>query len=204
MPSPTSPRSRSLLVVLAALALAVAACASPEQQASPESGDFSGSDISFLQGMLPHHADGVGMAELVDERTEREELVAFAEQVRTRQQAEVAEMRELLERSGAGEGDGGGEVDDDAEDALGDDDAERTPAQRSELEALDGTPFDLTFLDRMIAHHESAIRDAQRYIDRGDHPDVLALAERIVAEQSDELEQMERWRDQWSAEDDAG
>jgi uncharacterized protein (DUF305 family) len=190
------PTALRLATVAVAVLLLLVACTTEEQAASPESGDFSGPDVAFLQGMIPHHEDGVAMAALVEERSERDELRALARDIVDRQREQAQEMRTLLERAGAQQPDedaGEGEHDELGE-AL-------TEDERTELRNLDGTPFDLTFLDRMIAHHDSAIRDAQRHLDRGDHPEVIALAERIVGEQSAEVEQMERWRDEWAAED---
>jgi uncharacterized protein (DUF305 family) len=170
------------LPALLILALAVAACGTPEQQASPESGDFSGTDVTFLRDMVVHHEEAVTMAELVFDRTDRDELGALAEQIVTVQRAEVEEMRELLSRAGTSTEGSDAAHEDHDEDGLAD---------------LDGTSFEVRFLDRMIAHHRSAVRDAQRHIDRGDNPEVRALAERIVTDQEREIDQMERWQVEW-------
>jgi uncharacterized protein (DUF305 family) len=182
---------RRLSLVLVGL-LALTACATEEQTASPESGEFSGPDVAFLRDMIPHHEEAVVMAELVPERTERQELVELAEDIVGSQTTEVEQMRDLLERSGADQPDADG-------DHGGHDDA-LTEEELGALSALEGTPFDLAFLDLMIAHHRSAVRDAQDVLDRGDNPEVRILAESIIAEQEAELERMERWRDEWGAE----
>ena len=57
--------------------------------------------------------------------------------------------------------------------------------------------FDHRFIDMMIPHHEGAImmaRNAQREATR---PELLKLAESIIAGQQKEIDQMKEWRAKW-------
>jgi uncharacterized protein (DUF305 family) len=54
--------------------------------------------------------------------------------------------------------------------------------------------FDRTFIDMMIRHHQGAIRMAQAQLQRGEDPELKALARAIVVAQSREIEQMNSWR----------
>jgi uncharacterized protein (DUF305 family) len=154
------PTALRLATVAVAVLLLLVACTTEEQAASPESGDFSGPDVAFLQGMIPHHEDGVAMAALVEERSERDELRALARDIVDRQREQAQEMRTLLERAGAQQPDedaGEGEHDELGE-AL-------TEDERTELRNLDGTPFDLTFLRLAVVavHHGDEVdRDLLR------------------------------------------
>ena len=47
------------------------------------------------------------------------------------------------------------------------------------------------FLSQMIVHHEGAIEMAQREVDNGQNPDVITLAEDIIASQTAEITTME-------------
>ena len=42
---------------------------------------FSSSDVDFMQRMIPHHRQAVEMAALVEERTNREEIVDLAARI---------------------------------------------------------------------------------------------------------------------------
>ncbi|UZN04257.1 DUF305 domain-containing protein [Cellulomonas sp. S1-8] len=56
---------------------------------------------------------------------------------------------------------------------------------------------DTAFAQMMIVHHEGAIEMAGLAVERADDPAVLALAERIEAAQSPEIELMAGWLEAW-------
>jgi uncharacterized protein (DUF305 family) len=60
-------------------------------------------------------------------------------------------------------------------------------------EPLRHTEADVRFMQGMIAHHLQAIEMTDLVADRTSRADVLLLAQRIKASQSDELELMEKW-----------
>ncbi len=53
-------------------------------------------DQEFLEQMIPHHEMAVMMAQMLLKTTNREELQQFAENIITLQNAEIAQMKELL------------------------------------------------------------------------------------------------------------
>jgi uncharacterized protein (DUF305 family) len=57
--------------------------------------------------------------------------------------------------------------------------------------------FDLMFIDMMIQHHEGALAMAEVAIERGEHPEVIEMAELIIAAQEEEIAQLEAWRTAW-------
>ena len=65
------------------------------QGASPEE-----ADEQFLRLMIPHHQAAVVMAEAVLERSDRPEVVRFAQKTMLEQQGEVRGMQALLQRKG--------------------------------------------------------------------------------------------------------
>ncbi len=65
-----------------------------------------------------------------------------------------------------------------------------TPAQA-------GQPFDLSFIDSMIEHHEGAIAMAQQALEQAEHEEIRQLAQAIVDAQAAEIAQMREWRDAW-------
>jgi uncharacterized protein (DUF305 family) len=185
------------LLVLAALVLA--ACGSDEDPIAAgsapagdeESASFNDADISFIQGMIPHHQQATEMAALVAERSEREELRSFADKIIADQSAEIEEMQGLLAAAGAEEGAGHG--------GTGGMSGSSQEPDMAELQGLSGQEFDLAFLDMMSAHHKSAIEMAEQVLDEGGNRRVADLANRIMETQRAEIEQMAVWRGDWAA-----
>ncbi len=58
-------------------------------------------------------------------------------------------------------------------------------------------PFDQRFLDQMIMHHEGAVMSTQHMIASSTRPELRDLAQRIIAGQQAELDQMRAWRTTW-------
>ena len=63
----------------------------------------------------------------------------------------------------------------------------------------DPPPFDLVFIDAMVAHHEGAITMAEVALvpGRAAHPEVADLAASVIASQGAEVTQLLGWRDAW-------
>lgn len=53
------------------------------------------------------------------------------------------------------------------------------------------------FVLGMIPHHQEAVDVARVVLERGERPEVRAMAEAIVATQADEIAQLEAWRAAW-------
>ncbi len=51
-----------------------------------------------------------------------------------------------------------------------------------------GTGTDRAFAAEMVPHHESAVEMAEEAVERGEHPEIVDLAEDIVASQNEEIE----------------
>lgn len=58
-------------------------------------------------------------------------------------------------------------------------------------------PYDLQFLDTMVAHHRAAIDMATAIEGRAQHPELNTLAQNILDSQQKEFVQMKRWRLDW-------
>ncbi|WP_416671161.1 DUF305 domain-containing protein [Egbenema bharatensis] len=57
--------------------------------------------------------------------------------------------------------------------------------------------FDLRFIDGMVPHHEGAVLMAQEALQKSSRPEILALAEAIIAAQEVEISQLQDWRNEW-------
>lgn len=60
-------------------------------------------------------------------------------------------------------------------------------------------PYDLQFLDTMIAHHQGAVVMAKPAAGKSAHDELKKLAENIVISQEKEIAQMREWREKWYA-----
>jgi uncharacterized protein (DUF305 family) len=61
-----------------------------------------------------------------------------------------------------------------------------------------GEAFDRAFIDAMVPHHESAIEMANAAKEAGlSQPDLVKVANDILATQQDEIDRMKEWRGEW-------
>lgn len=60
-------------------------------------------------------------------------------------------------------------------------------------------PFDLQFLDTMIAHHEGAVEMVRPAATKAANAEIKTLAAKIVADQEREIAEMKHWREAWFA-----
>jgi uncharacterized protein (DUF305 family) len=159
-------------------------------------------DARFIVMMIPHHEGAIAMADLALQRSKRPEIRALAERIRTSQSRENVQMRRYYRQwygtdvpswagpgggQGMGMGMGGG---------MGM--SWGMPGFSTSLAALRTAPdFDRAFLEQMIAHHRMGVMMASHAQWGTIHPELRALEATMVRVQSDEIEQMARWYQQW-------
>jgi uncharacterized protein (DUF305 family) len=79
----------------------------------------------------------------------------------------------------------------------GDDDSERA-AEEQPTAASGQVPFDRAFIDAMVPHHQAAIEMANEAKDAGlAAPELIKIADDIIATQQAEIDRMLEWRQQW-------
>ncbi|HEY8544978.1 MAG TPA: DUF305 domain-containing protein, partial [Acidimicrobiales bacterium] len=144
-------------------------------------------DTRFVQDMIAHHQQALGMVDLVPGRTARDDIPVLAERIRVSQEDEIARLETWLT-------DHGEDVPaPDAHEAHEGMPGMATPEQLTLLRSSSGAAFDGLFLELMIAHHQGAIEMvAQLYEDGGGlEPMVDDLARDIEADQSIEIGRMQ-------------
>lgn len=209
---PVNTAPRSILVALTAGTLVLTACGGGSDTATPESlpavaeagsATFNDADVLFAQGMVPHHREAVAMADmaLAPEAGANAEIVALATQIQGAQDPEIEQMTALLESWGQPldmPGMEGGEVMEGMEDGevmegmepMEGMDGMMSAEEMMALAALSGAEFDTAWANAMIVHHEGAVSMSQTVKASGSNPEVLALADAIIAGQQAEIDQM--------------
>ena len=188
--------ARSLTLALAAAAALVAGCA----DSNGESRDANQAEQAFLAAMAPHHELATAMAAVAAERARHPELEDLARAIRTSQEAEIRQIARIHRRLT-------GEtlrpnVDAHAQLGLTAEEAGMMHDGRDAVAELKrAKPFDRAFIDAMVPHHQGAIRMARAVLAVGEDRELRQLAERIVADQTREIAQMNRWRAAWYGED---
>src|SRR5438128_420116 len=78
----------------------------------------------------------------------------------------------------------------------------QAPMDHSEMQTspdAKNAPYDLQFLDTMIAHHQGAVVMAKPALEKAQHDELKNLALSIITSQEKEIAQMREWRDKWFA-----
>jgi uncharacterized protein (DUF305 family) len=77
-------------------------------------------------------------------------------------------------------------------------DDRETGADDQPTVAAGQVPYDRAFIDAMVPHHEAAIEMAREAKDAGlSEPELIKIADDIIATQQAEIDQMLQWRRQW-------
>jgi uncharacterized protein (DUF305 family) len=185
---------RILLALAAALLLAACNQGGEEQGTAPAEAAPNDADVTFTQNMIPHHQQAIEMAQLVDSHTDRPELRKLADSIESSQSQEITQLQGWLRSWGKpmtpSEGHGG----------HGDTEMPgmMREADMSRLMAATGPEFDLAFVEMMAAHHQGAIDMANTELKDGSLPEVTRLAEQIIDTQQGEIDQLQRWKTEWS------
>ncbi|MCM6777096.1 DUF305 domain-containing protein [Nocardia sp. CDC159] len=144
--------------------------------------DFNDADVSFLQMMYPHHAQAVDMAKLVPTRSRDQRLIALAANVEQAQSPEMREIEDLLR--GFGKPAPTATMGHDMSGMMSHD-------QMTALANASGPEFDRMWLRMMIDHHRGAVEMSNTELASGANPDAKALAQKIIAAQQAEIQQMQ-------------
>ena len=159
-----------------------------EAAALPHPG-ITAADISFMQGMIAHHAQALEMVALLQTRTESAAMKKMAQRIAASQADEIQMMREWLKERGA-------EVP--PEHAHHAHDATLmpgmlTPDEMKRLAAARGREFDRLFLEGMIRHHQGAlvmVRDLFASEGAAQDSEIFAFASDVDADQRMEIARM--------------
>ncbi|MEM8767591.1 MAG: DUF305 domain-containing protein [Pseudomonadota bacterium] len=151
---------------------------------------YSAADVRFMQDMIPHHHQAIEMADLVADRTNRQELIDVAGRIDASQDDEIAFMQQWLK---------------DRDEPVPDPTAHQgmhmshqmagmaSPEQMAELAAASGTDFDRLFLQLMIRHHEGAVTMVEDLLEQPGSaydPTLFEFTNDVSNDQTAEIERM--------------
>ncbi len=158
---------------------------------------FNDADVEFASEMVQHHAQALQMVDLTLGRDLDPSVAELAEEIRAAQTPEIEKLVDWLEdwdqpvpetsrdhANAHSEGHGD-------EATTGDDlPGMMTAEEMARLESASAAEFEDLWLAMMIEHHEGAIAMAEQEIDEGASDRAVALAERIVTDQQQEVATM--------------
>jgi uncharacterized protein (DUF305 family) len=145
-------------------------------------------DITFMQGMIGHHAQALEMTALIAERTSRREMQLLGQRISVSQADEINMMKTWLTKRGQ---------------EIPSEHAHHMPGgmmpgmltdqQMAELAAAKGDAFDQLFLKYMIQHHEGALTMVDELFKTpgaGQEGDINAFAGDVDSDQRMEINRM--------------
>lgn len=152
--------------------------------------DFNAADQMFLVMMIPHHEQAIEMADILLAKSGiPDEVTELAQKIKDAQGPEIETMRSWLEEwnvdydedSMGGMGGMGG---------MGHGDGMMSEGEMTALEDASGAEAARLFLEQMIVHHEGAIDMGEMALRGARNPDVIALIDKIIADQTAEVATM--------------
>jgi uncharacterized protein (DUF305 family) len=159
---------KKLLITLFA-ALLLSGCAAAPQANS----EYSAEDINFAEMMIPHHEQAILMSNIALTNSISEEILVLAQEIKDAQSPEIELMKSW---TGVDSSTHMGHMMD----------GMLSESQIQELRDSEGATFDRLFLEGMIAHHEGAIKMAQK-VTGSENKEVAALATAIIEAQEKEI-----------------
>lgn len=159
----------------------------------PADANYNATDIGFAQGMIPHHAQAIEMADLALTNTKNPDVLTLANKIKAAQSPEIEKLSGWL-------GDWGQTVPSTASGSMDHDmsgmdgmmmDGMMSQADMDRLETSTGTEFDRLWLELMVQHHEGAVKMSKSEVAGGKNPDAIALAQVIISSQQAEITTME-------------
>lgn len=149
-------------------------------------------DEMFVTMMIPHHQQAIEMADIVLTKDGLDPRVAeLAQQIKDAQGPEIDRMLGWLDDWG---------IDYNPDPMVGMDhgsmgadgsDGMMSEEDMTALENAEATEASRLFLEQMVVHHEGAIDMARTALEDAQNPDVLALAQQVIDDQTLEIAAMQ-------------
>ncbi|MFI5688665.1 DUF305 domain-containing protein [Streptomyces sp. NPDC051636] len=169
--------------------------ASSSASAEVAAGAHNAQDVSFAQGMIPHHQQALEMAKLAAGRASSAKVKDLAARIEKAQDPEIQTMSGWLKSWGedvpASDSSMGSMpgMDHSAHSGMS---GMMDSEDMDKLEKASGTDFDTMFLTMMVDHHKGAVEMATTEKSKGKYGPATAMADDIVTAQTAEITEMNK------------
>ncbi|GLZ27856.1 hypothetical protein Lesp02_00460 [Lentzea sp. NBRC 105346] len=190
---------KSLIGIVAFAAVALTACSgndmagmdhstttAPAATSAGQAAGHNTDDVTFAQGMVPHHQQALDMAKLVPSRSTNAKVLDLAKRIEGAQDPEIQKMNEWLKAWGAPTSMPG--MDHSSMPGMA---GMMSAEEMAKLQQAKGAEFDKVWLEMMIKHHEGAVEMAKIELQKGGSSDAKKLAQDIVDAQQKEITEMQ-------------
>lgn len=161
---------------------------------TPAIDQWNPADTAFVQAMVLHRQQALQMANLVQGRTARPELLGLARRIQLAQDPEMARLiARLRDRSPSVPSGGVSDVSGGRWFA-----GMMATSQLRTLAATTGQRFDFLLVDMLLAHHNGAVVMAGEALADGGDPQVGKFAGSVLAGQRQEIGELTTWRRRWA------
>jgi len=150
--------------------------------------DYTAADVTFMQGMIGHHAQAVVMVDLLESRTARPEMRALGQRISLSQVDEIRMMQDWLTSRG--------QMAPEQHAHHGEHEmmpGMLMPEQMQQLAAAKGPEVDRLFLAGMIAHHRGALTMVEQLLKQqgaAQEPEIFGFIADVEADQGAEIARM--------------
>ena len=168
------------------------AASSPSVSAEASAGAHNAQDVSFAQGMIPHHQQAIEMAELADGRAASAQVKDLAARVEKAQGPEITTMTGWLKAWDEKVPESMPGMDHSGMDGMDGMAGMMDSADMDKLKKASGKDFDSMFLTMMVEHHEGAVEMATTEKAKGEYKAATAMAGDIVTAQNAEISEMKK------------
>ncbi|MCI3271806.1 DUF305 domain-containing protein [Streptomyces cylindrosporus] len=194
-------RRTAVAVAAVTAALALAACGNDSgsggsgheghgsSASASSTGDHNGQDVSFAQGMIPHHQQALEMARLAAGRARSAQVKDLAARIEKAQDPEIRTMSGWLKTWGEEVPSAMPGMDHSADSGMT---GMMDTKDMTALEKASGAEFDTMFLTMMIEHHKGAVEMAEAEKSKGSYGPATSLADDIVTAQTAEITEMNK------------
>ena len=185
------------------------AAASASPSAANSDATHNDADVTFTQGMIPHHQQAIEMTDmLLGKQGIDPEVISLANEIKNAQGPEIETMQGWLQEWGAsstpapaptstampghnmpGHQMPSGDMGDMP--GMGGGHGMMSETDMAALQNAQSAEASQLFLTQMIEHHRGAIMMAQQEIDNGRFPAAVELARNIVSSQQTEIDTMQ-------------
>ena len=153
-------------------------------------------DLMYIDMMVPHHESIIALAEVAVNELSDPRLVAIAEDIIATQSVENEQMHQLREAWYPGA------------EPVSMDQMMTMPGMGDDMAAMDqqmsaewqvqafcaAEDKDLAFIEQVIPHHQMAIDTSQAALEHAVHPELVTIAEDVMAAQEAEIAELESIR----------